>query len=348
VHDAGLNVSFLSPQVLCLLVLVPLLAAAWGARWFLRGDRMRWPGLRSHAAAPSAWRHAPAVLFGLGLAAVIVAAARPTVVVALPMQQQTIVLAMDVSASMRADDVKPTRLAASQQAAKAFVAGLPGDVRVGVVTYGAIASVVQQPTRNRSEIVDAIDHFRLQPGTAIGNGLVYALAALLPDSGIDADRFDDARRTAGRSSRARSGDERRVAAAPRPGSYPYGMIVLLSDGQNTAGVPPLDAAHLAAEQGVKVFTVGFGTSEGTTISFGSWEIRVHLDEATLRSVAEMTGGKYFHAATGPELDAAYRSMSSRFALEKRETEITALFAAAGALLLMLGAGWAIAWFGRML
>jgi Ca-activated chloride channel family protein len=255
---------------------------------------------------------------------------------------------MDVSGSMRAADVLPDRLTASQEAAKKFVATLPRDVRVGVVSYGGTAQVVQPPTRDRDDVVAAIDRFRLQPGTAIGNGLVIALATLFPTQDITIERIAARHLVA----QALSTDATGTRDAPEPppvipGSYKSAVIVLLSDGQNTTGVEPLDAAEVAASRGVKVFTVGFGTKDGDTVTFAGWTIRVRLDEDTLKAIAATTRGEYFYAATGPELQRAYEAMSSRFGLERRETEITSLFAGAAALLLMAGAAMSVWWHGRV-
>lgn len=340
--------SFRAVEALWLLALLPLLVA--GCVWLQR-RRKRWPvryaslaRVREADIAASRWRRwIPASLLVAGLATLVVAMARPTAVVELLATQQTIVLAMDVSGSMQAHDVAPDRLGASQRAAKDFVSRLPAEIKVAIVSYGGNAYVVQAPTRSREDVAAAIDRFALQPGTAIGTGLVYSLATLFPDARIDLEA------TGRRRVRMLNQGDDSERAMPRvaPGSYGSAIVVLLSDGQNTTGVDPIEAAELAARFGVRVFTVGFGTPEGDFVSFGGWTVRVRLDERTLKEMAAITRGEYFRAANGQELERVYRTMTSRLGLERREMEISALFAAFGALLLLAGSALSLAWHGRI-
>jgi Ca-activated chloride channel family protein len=341
--------SFRAVGALWLLGLLPLLALA--CVWLQR-RRRRWTAryaslAREGEAHDAAWRWrrwVPAAFLVAGLASLVVAIARPTAVVELLATQQTIVLAMDVSGSMQAHDVAPDRLGASQRAAKAFVSHLPPGIKVAVVSYGGNAYVVQPPTRNREDVEAAIDRFTLQPGTAIGTGLVYSLATVFPEAGIDLEA------TSRRRLRTAHQDDDFAHAMPRvaPGSYGSAIVVLLSDGQNTTGVDPMEAAELAARFGVRVFTVGFGTPEGDFVTFGGWTVRVRLDERTLQEMAAITRGEYFRAANGQELDRVYRTMSGRLGLERRETELSAIFAALGALLLIAGSALSLAWHGRII
>jgi Ca-activated chloride channel family protein len=342
--------SFLAGEWLWCLAFLPLLAGACvllerrRKRWFVRHSSLA--QVRDAQAAASRWRRrVPGALLLAGVATLVAAAARPTAVMALLAQQQTVVLAMDVSGSMQARDVYPDRLTASQQAAKAFVARLPHDVRIGVVAYGGNAHVVQAPTRDREDVAAAIDRFALQPGTAIGTGLVYALATVFPQAGIDVDAIA---RAGGRRQVVHLDDGATALPQAAPGSYREAAIVLLSDGQNTTGVDPHEAAELAAHLGVRVYTVGFGTPEGDLIAFGGWTVRVRLDEQTLKDVAAITHGEYFRAANEQQLERVYRSMGSRFAMERRETELTALFAAAAAVLLLAGSALSLAWHGKII
>jgi len=341
--------SFLAGEILWCLALLPLLAiAGWlvqrrRKRWFVRHSSLAL--VRAADAASSRWRRwLPPALLLAGVVALVVGAARPTTVMALLSEQQTVVLAMDVSGSMQARDVYPDRLTAAQEAAKAFVAHLPYDVRVAVVAYGGNAHVVQAPTRNRDDIAAAIDRFTLQPGTAIGTGLVYSLVTLFPRAGIDVDAIAHA----GGHPVLHVDDGATSMPPVAPGSYRSAVVVLLSDGQNTVGVDPIGAAQLAAHLGVRVYTVGFGTAEGDVVTFGGWTVRVRLDERTLKDMAAITRGEYFYAATGAQLDHVYRTMTSRFAVESRETEVTALFAAAGALLVLAGSMLSAWWHGRVM
>jgi Ca-activated chloride channel family protein len=285
----------------------------------------------------------PPVLMLLALATQLLASPRPRAVVTLPLQQETIILAMDVSGSMRATDVQPNRMVAAQEAAKAFLNDLPRSVRVGVVSFAGTAAVVQPPTQNREDIVAAIDRFQLQRGTAIGSGIVLSLATIFPDAGIDLSQI-----TGQRNMPLGPGDKPPKEFTPvPPGSFTSAAIVLLTDGQRTTGPDPMDAAKMAADRGVKVYSVGIGTKEGETIGFEGWSMRVRLDEDTLKNVANLTRAEYFYAGTAADLKKVYQSLSSRMVVEKKETEITALFAAAGAALVLLAAALSVWWFGRV-
>jgi Ca-activated chloride channel homolog len=261
---------------------------------------------------------------------------------------ETVILAMDVSGSMRAADLKPSRIAAAQKAAKAFVAQQPQHVRIGIVSIAATAALAQSPTRNRADIVQAIERFQLQPGTALASGLAISLATLVPNSGIDVEQIIH-----GSSSRRRGYDPWRAEREPfkpvPPGSYGSAAIVLLSDGQSNVGPDPLQVANMAAERGVRIYTVGMGTSEGVTLSMDGWSMRVRLDEGALKKIAIVTRGEYFRADNAAELSKIYRELSARLAIEKhRATEVTAVFAGIGAGLAMLAAVLSLLWFNRIL
>jgi Ca-activated chloride channel family protein len=280
------------------------------------------------------------------LAVLVLATARPMAVVTLPTQQQTLILAMDVSGSMRAADVQPNRLVASQNAAKAFVTDLPRDVRVGVVAFAGTAQLVQPPTLSRQDVIDAIDRFQLQRATAIGSAIVISLATIFPEANIDLSQVTGERRMPKALQLDPQKKEEEFKPVP-PGSYNSAAVILLTDGQRTTGPDPIDAAKMAAERGVKVFTVGFGTKDGEVIGFEGWSMRVRLDEDTLKSIADITKAENFYAGTAQDLKKAYEALSSRLVMEKKETEVTALFAAAAALLAVLGAGLSVWWFGRV-
>lgn len=285
-------------------------------------------------------RHAPATLMLVGLIAMIVAVARPQAIIMLPSRMDAIMLVMDTSGSMRASDIKPNRLSAAQAAARSFVDQQPGQVRVGIVTASATASVVQSPTENRSDINKAIDRFQPQPGTALGSGLVMALITLLPESGIDAEKIisgDTSPRASWRRDWARQAEIDNFKPVP-PGSNGSTAIVLLSDGQSNTGPELVEAAKLAAERGVRVYAVGVGTPEGTTLSAEGWSMRVRLDEGVLKKIATMTHGEYFRAGNAEDLKKIYRQLSARLVMGKGRTiELSAAFIALGALLALLGA-----------
>ena len=349
--------SFLWPEFLWLLLLLPLLVLLYV--WLLRRKKkiaLRYASLsivrEAMGKGQSFRRHIPPLLFLMALAAMLVASARPFAVVSLPSQRETIILAMDVSGSMRATDVLPNRLVASQNAAKAFLADLPRGVRVGIVAFAGTAAVVQQPTLSREDLVTAIDKFQLQRGTAIGNGIMMSLSELFPDAGIDLASMQYGReRTRGTSIDQASKDDKagkRDFVPVAPGSYSSAAIILLTDGQRTTGVDSLEAAKAAADRGVRVYTVGVGTVDGETIGFEGWSMRVKLDEETLKGIARATQAEYFYAGTAADLKKVYETLSSRLAVEKKETEIAGLVALLAAALALLSAGLSLAWFNRIL
>lgn len=290
-------------------------------------------------------RHVPPLLLLTALALLLVATARPVVKLKLPARDQTIILAMDVSGSMRATDVKPNRMVAAQEAAKAFTASLPRNVRIGVVSFAGTAAVVQAPTHSREDVVAAIDRFQMQRATAIGSGLILSLATLFPEHGIDLSQITGARAMPASPEEKK---EKKPFEPVEPGSYGSAAVILLTDGQRTTGPDPMEAAKMAAERGVKVFTVGIGTKAGETIGFEGWSMRVKLDEETLKAIATATRANYFYAGTAEDLKQVYQGLSSRLVVETKETEVSALFAAAGALLVVLAAGLSVWWFGRVL
>lgn len=358
--------TFLWPAMLALLIAVPVLVACY-LRLITR-RRQAGLGLASLAAAAGGlgdaedaqeptgaagtagtrralsgglarlWHHAPAILLLAGLTAMMVAVARPQAVIVLPSHMSSIILAMDASGSMRATDVKPSRIEAARTAAKAFITEQPSRVRIGVVSIAATAALVQSPTDKREDIFRAIDSFQLQPGSALGSGLVIALATLLPQGGIDAQQL-----ITGASSPSWTRDWARQAEVKNfkpvpPGSNGTVAIVLVSDGESNIGPDLLEAGKLAAERGVRVFTVGVGTSDGTTLSVDGWSMRVRLDEEALKKLADMTRGEYFRASSATNLKAIYKHLSARLAMGKgRQTEITAVFVAIGAALAVIAA-----------
>ena len=362
---------FLWPDLLWLLLLVPALVAAYV--YALRRKKkaaVRYASLMlvRDALGPRQGlrRHLPPVLFLLAIAASLVAAARPTATITLPSEYLTIILAMDVSRSMLAADVAPNRITAAQSAAKSFVQSIPHNVRLGIVSFAATPATVQTVTENRDDLTAAIDRFQLQRGTATGSGLMLALAQLFPEAGIDVEsaskesawsryRSDDygdngAKGGGGDRSRKLRKYEKKDFVAVAPGSYTSGGIILLSDGRRTTGPDPLEAAKMAADRGVRVYTVGFGSkteAPGGIPGFGGgMGYFARLDEDTLKAVATITGGEYFHAGTSDDLAKVYQNLSAKFALERSETEVSALFGALAALLAVCAGVLSMLWFHR--
>ena len=336
--------SFQWPEALWLMLAVPLLVLLY---FYLLGRKKRLAiryaslGLMKEAMQGRAWRrHVPPAILLLALAVMIAAIARPTATVTLPSQHETVILAMDVSGSMRASDVEPNRLVAAQNAAKAFVAQQPDSVRIGVVAFAGTATVAQAPTRSKEDVIAAIDRFQLQRATAIGSAIIVSLATLFPGEGYDVSAFSYL------SDRKPQRPANFKAVAP--GSYQSAVIILLTDGQRTTGPDSVMAARLAAERGVRIYTVGVGTPGGATIGFEGWSMHVRLDEETLRSIADLTRGEYFYAGNALELKKIYEQMRSRMVMETKKTEVTAFFAAVAAVLVVLAAGLSLAWFSRIL
>ena len=345
---------FLWPTNLWLLLLLPLAVALY---FWLQGRRrklaVRYASLaivkEALGSGPGWRRHVPPLLFLLALAAMLLAAARPVATLTLPSTQQTIILAMDVSGSMRATDVQPNRMVAAQNAAKAFLTELPRHVKVGIVAFAGSAQVAQLPTVNREDLVTAIDRFQMQRATATGNAIVISLATLFPDDGnIDLQALQNGRdRMRGQSIDAEKKEKKPFTPVP-PGSYTSAAIIMLTDGQRTTGVDPLEAAKMAADRGVKVYTVGIGTVDGETIGFEGWSMRVRLDEETLKQIASKTAAEYFYAGTAQDLQKVYENLSTRLTVEKKETEVAGLLALGAALLALLSAGLSVLWFNRIL
>ncbi len=351
--------TFLWPQFLWLLLAIPLLVLAYF--WLLGRKKkmaLRYASLsivrEAMGKGQGLRRHIPPLLFLLSLTAMLMAASRPFAVVTLPSERQTIMLAMDVSGSMRATDVEPNRLVASQNAAKAFLADLPRSVRVGIVAFAGTASVVQAPTLSREDLVAAIDKFQLQRATAIGNAIIVSLAELFPDAGIDLASMQYGReRQHGISldealKQGKDGKDAKKEFTPvAPGSYTSAAIILLTDGQRTTGIDSLDAAKAAADRGVRVYTVGIGTVAGETIGFEGWSMRVRLDEETLKGIARATQAEYFYAGSATDLKRVYETLSSRLTVEKKETEISGLLALLAAALALVSAALSLLWFNRI-
>lgn len=350
--------TFIWPEMLWLLAAVPALIATY--LFLLRRRKksaLRFANLSLVKEAMDAGRrfrrHIPPVIFLAALTVLIFAMARPSAVVTLPTQHDTVILAMDISGSMRATDVEPNRITAAQAAAKSFVADQPRRTRIGVVTFAGTAAVAQAPTDNREEILAAVDRFQLQRATAIGSGILISLKAIFPDAEFDL-RSSNPRRDPARDSLrpaplnpAREPEKTAFKPVP-PGSYGSAVIILLTDGQSNVGPDPIESARMAADRGVRVYTVGFGTTEGEILRFEGWSMRVRLDEETLKKIAELTQGEYYYAGTAADLKKVYQTLSARLVFETRETEVTALFSAAAAVLALVATMLSVLWYNRIL
>jgi Ca-activated chloride channel family protein len=358
--------SFVWPEMLWLLVLVPALAGLYV--WILRRRKrsvVRYANLSIVKAAMGrslGWRrHVPPALLLIAVTILILAVARPQAEVTLASSRATVILAMDVSGSMRADDVKPTRIEAAQAAAKKFIADQPSNVAIGIVAFASIALQVQAPTLERDTLYSAIDNFELRRGTAIGSGILTSMRTIFPDVnfyyGIAGGTGDPL--TAGlggdtqkpldsKSPFAEAGNKDRPQHEPvAPGSYANAVIILLTDGATTAGPDPIAAGQLAADWGVRVFTVGFGSPDGAVVDFGGRSMRAALDAPTLKEIARETDGQYFQAQSADDLTRVYNSLATKLVGEKKLTEIAFIFAGIGAVF-AVGAGMlSLLWFGKL-
>jgi Ca-activated chloride channel homolog len=326
--------SFLSPEFLWLLLALPAsIALYWWVQQKKKQSALRYASLDIVKAAigKGLWwrRHLPPAILFAALAAMLTAVARPSAVVTLPTHHETVILAIDVSGSMRANDVEPSRIEAAQAAARTFIAQQPRSTRIGVVAFAGSAALVQAPTSNRHDLRAAIEQLQLQHATAVGSGILVSLKALFPQ-----EEFDVRKKPQGKPA--------------APGSYTAGAIILLTDGQTTAGPDPVDAARLAAERGVRIFTVGVGTDNGQILTGEGWSMRVRLDEEALKIIADLTRAEYFYAGTAMDLKKIYESLRSRMVMEKKETEITSLFSAIAAAAVLLSATLSLLWFNRVL
>ena len=325
--------TFLSPEFLWLLLALPAVVAVY--LYVLKRKKrtaLRYANLElvKEAMGKGLWwrRHLPPAILFAALAAMLTAIARPSALITLPSSHETVILAMDVSGSMRANDVEPSRIEAAQAAARAFIARQPRSTRIGVVAFAGSAALVQAPTSNRHDLRAAIDQLQLQHATAVGSGILVSLKALFPQEEFDI--------------------KKKAAAPAKPGSYNSGAIILLTDGQTTAGPDPVDAARVAADRGVRVFTVGVGTDSGQLLTGEGWSMRVRLDEEALKTIADLTRAEYFYAGNAPDLKRVYENLRSKLVMEQKETEITAVFSAFAAMAVLLSASLSLLWFNRVL
>ena len=306
--------------------------------WMVRRRGRRAAQLASEGLVPTTgsaharWRrHVPFVLFAAALALLCFGLARPTVILALPQREGTVILAFDVSNSMRATDLQPTRLEAAKTAVKAFVEQQPRTIRIGVVSFGDSAVTVLKPTDVKLDVLAAIERLSAGGGTSLGQGLFTSLGAIagkpiqVDESALESD-----------------------AGELDIGFFGSSAIVVLSDGENTARPDPLAIAEAASTAGVRVHTIGVGTREGTVVAIDGFSVATALDETLLQKIADVTDGRYQQAGDAAALKSVYSSIDLEFKNVEKPREVTALFAGAGGLLLALGSIFSIAWFGRVI
>jgi Ca-activated chloride channel family protein len=339
--------NFIFPLGLWLVLIVPILIALyiWAQRrrqkYALRYASLslvkealgRGPGIR---------RHIPPALFLAALFFMTVAVARPVTVVSMPVQEGVVILAIDVSGSMQAEDLKPNRIEAAKEAAKAFVARQGEDVSVGIVSFAGDASLVQSPTTDHDLVIKAIDRLRTQRATAIGRGILTSLDAIfendeeIPPSVQALQRLEE------------TGGQGPMPTAPPGGTLNApATIILLSDGQNNQFPAPLQIIGEAISRGIRVYTVGVGSAEGTILRLQGRQIRTRLDEATLKQIAELSEAEYFNASNSADLREVYEKLSTQLVLREQKTEVTSYFTAIAAVLSILAGAFSLLWFNRL-
>ncbi len=345
--------TFIWPNAFWLLLALPVLVFA-----YLRGAgkkarlAAKFPALfrASRGWRAGTRRHLPAGLFLVSLIILIVALARPAAVITLASQRGTLILAMDVSGSMRADDVNPTRITAAQRAAKEFVKERPRQVKIGLVAFSGGAFLVQSPTADNIALDEAIDSLRPERMTAIGSAVLTSLQTIFPDQHFDAmlPGFGGDEFWSGAPLNPAKVTPPKRPPPVEPASYRSAAIILMTDGKSTLGPDPVDAARIAADYGVRVFTIGFGTPNGQIRMWGDRVMRVRLDEETLKKMAQITHAQYFHAKTETELAQIYKQLNTKLQAETQLEEISVFFVMAATAFAVLSAFLSLLWHGRIL
>jgi Ca-activated chloride channel homolog len=280
-------------------------------------------------------RHMPPVLLLIGLSLLMLASARPQAQVALPRVEGTVLLAFDVSGSMAADDMKPTRMDAAKAAAREFVQGQPSTVQVGIVAFSDSGFSVQVPTNDKDQVLAAINRLSPQKGTSLANGIAVSMQVIQTQN--DPTHFYSVPTPAAGT-----------ASTQEPTTkYDSSVIVLLTDGENNEQPDPLAAAQAVAKRGVRIYTVGIGSPGGATIHVNGFTVHTQLNEAALQQIAQISGGTYYNAATAQDLSSIYRNLDPQLVVKPEKTEVTSIFAGASAAVLLLGGLLSLLWFSRL-
>lgn len=338
--------SFLWPSMLFFLAAIPLGVALYTIRERNRRQRLLTLGAFGGGAAPAGQgpgrrallrRRIPGALLVAGLVILVFALARPQSVVSVPRFEATVILAFDVSGSMAADDVEPTRIEAAKAAARAYVARQPPSVAIGIVAFSDSGFSTLTPTTDENDVLAAIDRLGPERGTSVGRGIVSSLAAIAaaeqdPEAGFYSDR---------------SPEPIPLPPVVPPGTHAPAAIVLLSDGENNQQPDPLEAAVAAGERGIRIYSVGIGTAEGTTLEVEGFMVHSRLDEPMLRRVAEVTGGDYFAADDPGDLARIYDTIETRLVMRSEAMEVTSIVAGAGVLVLLVASLAGLLWVGRV-
>src|SRR5574341_150056 len=341
--------SFIWPTMLICLLSLPVfvllyvqlqlrrkrIAARYGSLGLLQQTGGREIGLR---------RHVPSALFLVGLAILVFGLARPQAVVSVPRLEGTVILAFDVSGSMAADDIKPTRMEAAKAAARDFVQNQPSSVQIGVVAFSDSGFSVQPPTNDQDLILAAIDRLAPQRGTSLANGILVSLNTIAM------------RLNGGPPPQVEGEPSHLTDLTPAPtltlppvprGAYVPAVMVLLTDGENNESPDPLAAAQTAADRGVRIYTVGLGSPTGTTLHINGFTVHTQLDETMLEQIAQITSGTYYNAESEQDLRKVYDELDTQLVVKPEKMEITSIFAGASILVLLIAGVFSLLWFGRL-
>lgn len=333
--------TFIWPTMLLSLLLIPVfvalylrlqqrrrrLAAHYGSLGLAQEPGGSGPGLR---------RHLPPAFFLLSLTILLVALARPQTVVSLPRTEGTVILAFDVSGSMAADDLKPTRMEAAKVAAQDFVEHQPASVRIGVVAFSDGGLSIQAPTNDAGAVLAAINRLTPQRGTSLASGIFAALDTINGNTEPSPSLYSNLIPT--------------LTPTPTPlpaGTYTSAAIVLLTDGENNENPDPLAAAQVAADYGVRIYTVGIGSPAGVPLHVDGFTVQTQLDEATLQQIAQLTDGAYYNAESEQDLLDIYDNLTPQLVIEPEKIEVTSLFAGSGILVLLVGGLFSLLWLNRL-
>lgn len=327
--------SFIWPWMLITLSLTPLLI---GGYLYLLGRRQRAVtnlgplGLVQDKSgrSPGRQRHISASFFLFGLTLLFFSLARPEMVVDLPRTEGTVILAFDVSNSMAATDLEPTRMDAAKEAARAFVENQPSTILIGVVAFSNGGLVIQAPTNDQAVVLNAIDRLNPQGATSLGQGIFSSLNAIAGEPiPIDPEALEEG------------------TLSLEIDEYPSAVILLLTDGENTSSPDPLQVAQLAADAGVRIYPVGIGSPEGTVIQVEGFNVLTQLNETGLQEIASLTNGTYFHAQDEEALVEVYDNIDLQLTTRGEKTEVTAILAGFGLLFFLIGGALSLLWFARM-
>jgi Ca-activated chloride channel family protein len=333
--------SFIWPVMLLSLALIPVGVGVYLALGRRRRMALARAGLGlAEPASRSAERlrnGIPAVLLLAGFTIMSVALARPQGVVDLPREEGTVILAFDVSGSMAADDLKPTRMDAAKAATQEFVKSQPSSVAIGVVAFSDSGLSVQTPTTDQATVLAAINRLTPQRGTSLAQGILASLNTIaLAEAGPSVDYYSN-----------RSPEPTATPAPVPPGTHTSAVIVLLTDGENNESPDPAAAAQTAADRGIRIYTIGIGSAAGTTLDLNGFRVHTQLDEALLQQVSQATGGTYFSADDETALSSIYSDLDTQLVVKPETIELTAVFAGASVLFLLAGGLSSLFWLGRL-